>query len=72
MGNSEQSALVIVDNFKGEVTPAISELLETNNIHVCFLLANTTDQLQPMDVAVNKPVKYFLKHKNSNSGTEMK
>ena len=43
LGDSEQSALVIMDNFKGQVTPAINELLEANNIHVCLLLPNTTD-----------------------------
>ena len=52
-----------MDNFKGQVTPAINELLEANNIHVCLLPPNTTDLLQPMDVAVNKPAKDFLKHK---------
>lgn len=52
-----------MDNFKGQVTSAINELLESNNIHVCLLPANTTDQLQPMDVVVNKPVKDFLKRK---------
>ena len=60
-GDSEQSTLVIMDNFKGQVTPAINELLEANNIHVCLLLPNTTDLLQPMDVAINKPAKDFLK-----------
>ena len=61
LGDSEQSALVIMDNFKGQVTPAINELLEANNIHVCLLPSNTTDLLQPMDIAVNKPAKDFLK-----------
>ena len=49
-----------MDNFKGQVTPAINELLEANNIHVC-LLPNMTDLLQPMDVAVNKPLKDSFK-----------
>ena len=52
-----------MDNFKGQVTPVINELLEANNIHVCLLPPNTTDLLQPMDVAVNKPAKDFLKRK---------
>lgn len=63
MEDPEQAALVIMDNFKGQVTPAINELLEANNIHVCLLPPNTTDLLQPMDVAVNKPAKDFLKRK---------
>ena len=53
---------VIMDNFKGQVTPAINKLLEANNIHVC-LPPNTTDLLQPMDVAVNKPVKNSFKRR---------
>lgn len=54
-------AMVIMDNFKGQITTSVTELLETNNIHVCLLPPNTTDLLQPMDVSVNKPAKDFLK-----------
>ena len=46
-------------NFKGQVTPAINELLEANNIQVCLLPPNMNDLLQPMDIAVNKPAKIF-------------
>lgn len=63
LGDPEQAALVTMDNFKGQVTPAINELLEANNIQVCLLPPNTTDLLQPMDIAVNKPAKDFLKRK---------
>lgn len=58
----DSAALVVIDNFKGQVTGAISELLQDNNIHVCLLPPNTTDLLQPMDIAVNKPVKAYLKN----------
>ena len=51
------AAVVIFDNFKGQVTSTINDLLEQNNIHVCLLPANTTDLLQPLDIAVNKPAK---------------
>ena len=54
-------ALVIMDNFKGQITSTVAELLESNNIHVCLLPPNTTDQLQSMDLSVNKPAKDFLK-----------
>lgn len=60
---SDDAAVVIMDNFKGQVTPAISKLLEDNTIHVCLLPPNTTDKLQPMDLAVNKPAKDFLREK---------
>lgn len=53
--------LIIMDNFKGQVTVKVNDLLETNHLHVCLLPPNTTDLLQPMDISVNKPVKSFLK-----------
>ena len=59
----EKSAVVIMDNFKGQVTPEMLKLLESHHIHMCQLPPNTTDRLQPMDVAVNKPAKAFLKQK---------
>ena len=55
------SALVIIDNFKGQVTDAIHILLEENNISVALLPANTTDLLQPLDIAVNKPAKNYVR-----------
>ena len=59
----DQSAVVIMDNFKGQVTSGVNDLLESHNIHVCLLPPNTTDLLQPMDISVNKPAKDFLKRK---------
>ena len=57
------AALVIMDNFKSQVTPSVLSLLEDNNILVCLLPANTTDRLQPLDISVNKPAKHFLREK---------
>ena len=54
-------ALVIIDNFKGQITAKVNTLLEDNNIHVCLLPPNTTDLLQPMDISVNKPAKEYLR-----------
>lgn len=59
----ETPALVIMDNFKGQITSAVTELLEANNIHVVLLPPNTTDSLQPMNLSVNKPAKDFLKQR---------
>ena len=56
-------ALVIIDNFKGQMTTQINQLLEENDIHVCPLPPNTTDLLQPMDISVNKLAKDFMKRK---------
>jgi hypothetical protein len=53
------AALVIIDNFKGQITDSVNSLLEANNI--ALLPANATDLLQPMDIAMNKPPKDFLK-----------
>ena len=57
------AAIVIMDNFKGQKTAKINKLLEENYLHVCLLPPNTTDKLQPMDVAINKPAKNFLRTK---------
>ena len=52
--DKENAALIIMDNFRGQITPAINSLLEDNNIHVCLIPPNTTDLLQPLDISVNK------------------
>ena len=53
--------MVVIDNFKGQITQSVTSRLEANNIHTCLLPANTTDRLQPMDLSVNKSAKSFLK-----------
>ena len=58
---NDTPALVIMDNFKGQITESFTDLLESHNIHVCLLPPNTTDRLQPMDISVNKPAKDYLK-----------
>ena len=63
LNNEEAPALVIMDNFKGQITQVINSILEDNHIHVCLLPANTMDLLQPMDISVNKPAKDFLRKK---------
>ena len=59
--NDEKPALVIMDNFKGQVTASVNALLDSHNIHVCLIPPNTTNVLQPMDISVNKPAKDFIK-----------
>ena len=58
----ENAPLVILDNFKGQVTSNVINFLEAHNIHTCPLPASTTDMLQPMDIAINKPAKSFLQN----------
>ena len=54
-----------MDNFKGQVTPAMTNLLEKHRIYTCLLPPNTTDR-PPMDIFMNKPVKAFLKEQFQN------
>jgi hypothetical protein len=61
LNDPDKSALAIIDKFRGQMTAAVTNLLESNNIHVCYIPANMTDVLQPMDLAVNKPAKVFSK-----------
>ena len=57
----DKTALIIIDNFKGQITESVIQLLEDHNVHVCTLPPNTTDLLQPMDISVNKPAKDYLR-----------
>ena len=43
--DEDKAAVVIMDNFKGQVTPAMTELLERHHIHSCYIPLNTTDRL---------------------------
>ena len=53
-------ALVIFQNFKGQVTAEITQLVEKHNVHVVKLPPNCTDCLQPIDISVNKVAKDFI------------
>ena len=54
-------AVVIFDTFRGQTTQAFLDTLEENNILVVEIPPNCTDRLQPLDLAVNKPVKDQMK-----------
>ena len=58
LGNEEAAALVMTDNFKGQTTEAVLDLLESNNILVTLLPLNTTNVLYPVDLSVNKAAKH--------------
>ena len=55
--------VAIFDNFKGQVTDDVMQLLEDHNVHVVKLPANCTDRVQPMDISVNKAAKDFLRQR---------
>jgi len=60
-GGGVSAVVVIMDNFKGQVTEKILKLLDGHFIYPWLLPPNTTDRLQPMDVSVNKPAKTFMR-----------
>ena len=59
----DHHALCIFDNFKGQLTDDILQLLKQSFIDVVFVPPNCTDQLQPLDLSVNKSTKEFLRGK---------
>ena len=62
-GKPNQIALVIFDEFKGQVTDDVFNMLDSNNIQVVKVSPNCIDCLQPMDMSINKPAKDFLRDK---------
>ena len=55
-----QRALCIFDSFSGQLTDDVLQLLDSNHIDTVFVPANCIDQLQPLDLSVNKD---FLRKK---------
>ena len=60
-GRSNQTALVIFDEFKGQITDDVYNVLDNHNILVVKVPPNCTDRLQPMDLSINKSVKDYLR-----------
>ena len=59
--SNSHPALVLFDAFRGQTTSDIKQLLDENNIISVLIPPNCTDKLQPMDIAINKPMKDELK-----------
>jgi len=53
---------VIFDRFRGQCTPRFASILKKSDIYIVMVPANCTDQLQPLDISVNKAVKVFLRN----------
>ena len=54
-------ALVVFDNFNGQCTEDLFQILDDNVINFVIVPANCTDRLQPLDLSVNKAAKTFLR-----------
>ena len=54
-------------HFLAQCTDTILRLLEEHNIDTVFVPPNCTDQLQPLDLSLNKPVKDFMRSKFKNA-----
>ena len=52
-------AVAILDYFKGQLTQGVTQVLKDNNIHSVLILTAYTGEIQPMDISVNKVVKFF-------------
>ena len=60
-GNEDQAALAIFDQFKGQLTENVTQLLEEHNIQSVVVPACCTDRLQPLDISVKRLAKAFLR-----------
>ena len=54
--------LVIFDEFNGQTTDTIIDLLTTNNVYYVIVPPNCTDKLQLLNVSVNKTAKDCVRH----------
>ena len=62
----EQKSLLIFNVFRAHRTDDVLSHLEGNNILVIFVPANCTSELQPLDLAVNGPLKRRNEEKFTN------
>ena len=63
-------ALLIFDVLKGQITSAVNELLQENDIVVIRVPNNHSNLFQPLDILVNKSAKYYLSSKHQDWYTE--
>ena len=64
--SSTHSGLIILDEFKGQTTSRVLNLLQSRNLFYVIVPPNCTDRLQPLDVSVNRAAKQFLWKKFEN------
>ena len=56
-----QTALLTMGVFRGQITDGVTSLLTEHNVHVVLVPNNMTHLFQPLDLTVNKHCKSFLK-----------
>ena len=61
LGKPKQATLVIMDVLRGQITDDVIFLLRDNNIHYVLVPNSMTKLFQPLDLAVNKHCKSYLK-----------
>lgn len=61
----EMPAILLYDVFRAHTTPDVKKKLDELNVIHHQIPPNMTDHLQPLDVAVNKPIKDFLRNRFS-------
>ena len=64
--SSTHFGLIILDEFKGQTTSRVLNLLQSRNLFYVIIPPNCTDRLQPLDVSVNRAAKQFLWKKFEN------
>ena len=62
----KHTGLVILDEFKGQTTSRVLNLLQSNDLMYVIVPPNCTDRLQLLDVSVNRSAKQFLRSKFEN------
>ena len=70
LGNPNQTALIIFDVFRGQITDKVILRLTRNNIRFVKVPNNMTHLFQPLDLTVNGHCKKFMKKKFSEWYTQ--
>jgi len=56
-----QPSMLVLDAFKGHLTDSVKNKLRKMNTELLVILGEMTSVLQPMDISINKPLKYRLR-----------
>ena len=59
----DQTVLLIIDVFRGQMTEPVTHALEENSIMLVKVTPNMTHIYQPLDLTVNRSAKAFFKRK---------